>query len=224
MYYSTQLRTDGFGGQYQNIIFTILYTELYLKGIYVHRKITAMEHNYNNDPLFLEKVENLMNLSEFENDSVEVVTIIHDDVYPWVEENLDYCLQSETMKRIRNCFWKNKIKKEIDVAVHVRRPNCMDNRIEGADVPNEYFLNIINVLQLKDVHIYSQGQPSNFECFKKCVMHLDEELFDNFIDLVSAKILVISPSSFSYAAALLNENIIYYRPFWHKPSNNWKIL
>jgi hypothetical protein len=36
-------------------------------------------------------------------------------------------------------------KKEIDVAVHVRRPNSMDNRIEGADVPNEYFLNVINV-------------------------------------------------------------------------------
>lgn len=41
--------------------------------------------------------------------------------------------------------------------------------------------------------------------------------------MATANILLTSKSSFSYAAAMLNENIVYYLPFWHKPSEKWKI-
>jgi hypothetical protein len=37
-------------------------------------------------------------------------------------------------------------------------------------------------------------------------------------------ILVMSKSSFSYSAALLNENIVYYpKDFWHKKASHWII-
>lgn len=32
-----------------------------------------------------------------------------------------------------------------------------------------------------------------------------------------ADILIISPSSLSYVAALISDGEIYYKPFWHKP-------
>jgi len=31
----------------------------------------------------------------------------------------------------------------------------------------------------------------------------------------------MSKSSFSYSAALLSTNIVYYIPFWHKTLDNW---
>ena len=222
-YYTIKERIDGFGAQYQNIIFGILYTEIKLKGVYIHKKIKSMEHNYNNNPYFLENIEELMNLSEFINSEVEPKYLPNDKVYQWVEENLDYCLISETMKKIRNCFWRNKIKKEIDIAVHIRRPNIHDNRIDGVNTPDEYYLDIIKRF-LKPIHIYSQGNESLFECFKKYNLHLNEELTSTFLDMVSSKIFIMSARSLSYCVALLNENNIYYLPFWHKPSVNWKII
>ena len=221
MYYTITKRNDGFGAQYQNIIFGILYTELCLKGIYIHKKIEKIEHNYNNDPLFLQEIENLMNLHSFENEIIKnVIELSIKDIYPWVEQNIDYCLNSTTMKKIRKCFWENKVKTNVSVAIHIRRLNCMDDRIEGTNVPNEYFLNKCKLN--KNCCIYSQGDISQFKEFENHTLYLNENVSKTFIDLVSADILVTSPSSFSYTAALLNENIIYYYPFWHKPSVFWK--
>lgn len=57
MTYITQnLRTDGFGGQYQTIINTILYCKKNNK-LFVYTPIKKMEHNYDNDVLFLQKIE-----------------------------------------------------------------------------------------------------------------------------------------------------------------------
>ena len=39
--------------------------------------------------------------------------------------------------------------------------------------------------------------------------------------MVLAKILVTAKSSFSYCAAILNPNKIYYINFWHKSLNHW---
>ena len=39
--------------------------------------------------------------------------------------------------------------------------------------------------------------------------------------MVSAEILVTSPSSLSYIAALISDGEIYYKKFWHNPRKNW---
>ena len=64
MIYNTMCdRTDGFGAQFQTIIQSILITECNNQ-IYLHNKIKTIEHNYDNNPEYLNKIENLMNLKD----------------------------------------------------------------------------------------------------------------------------------------------------------------
>lgn len=54
-------RTDGFGAQFQTLIYGIVILEN--KGeVYYHTPIESMAHNYDNDPEFLNKIEELMNI------------------------------------------------------------------------------------------------------------------------------------------------------------------
>jgi hypothetical protein len=41
--------------------------------------------------------------------------------------------------------------------------------------------------------------------------------------MVFGDALVTSASSYSYCAAMLNNGVIYYKRFWHKPADFWLI-
>ena len=73
------------------------------------------------------------------------------------------------------------------------------------------------------LNIFSQGQPSDFQDFFEYEpdIFLDEDEFKTFHSLVKADVLIMAKSSFSYLAGLLNEGIVIYEPFWHKPQRNW---
>ena len=75
-------------------------------------------------------------------------------------------------------------------------------------------------------HIYSQGDIDNFSLYmnENVELHINEDIKKTFIGLVYADILVMSPSSFSYAAALLNNGIIIYKPYHAKPKKEWIII
>jgi len=70
-YVSTQPRLDGFGAQFQNIIFDILFTHAMTPAVqYVFpSNVTRMkfEHNYGNDPTFSDRLIRLMNLNTHYN-------------------------------------------------------------------------------------------------------------------------------------------------------------
>ena len=53
--------------------------------------------------------------------------------------------------------------------------------------------------------------------------YLNHDIIESFIGMVSADILVVSPSSLSYVAALISNGEIYYKKFWHNPRKNWII-
>ena len=53
------------------------------------------------------------------------------------------------------------------------------------------------------------------------VLYLDHDLIESFFGMVSADIFIMSPSSFSYSAALISDGEIYYKPFWHAPKKSW---
>lgn len=121
---------------------------------------------------------------------------------------------------LQNYFWKNKKKSficdKLQIAVHVRRPNPHDNRIEGADTPDEYFLERIQKIREeypgpKEFHVYSQGSIDGFVKYEAedIKLHLNEDIRDSFLGLVSADILVTSNSAFSYSAAILTDGIVY---------------
>ena len=104
---TTIKREDGFGAQYQNAIFAILYAQL--KGYsYIYRPIEKIEHNIWNDKDFIAKAESLMNLKEvYKGDLSIVVELFTDNFYPEVEQNLD----NLDLSKIKELYWQNKNRK-----------------------------------------------------------------------------------------------------------------
>jgi hypothetical protein len=202
-----------------------------------------MEHNYDNDVDFLAKKEWLINFI----DNFEINTdmrfaqslggrLIH---YEFFEANLALCAESQSLKKIKEVFRANKDRRNyfynnnLNIAVHVRRPNQHDNRTDGPDVPDRVYIRAIELLrrnystQNPLFHIYSQGDIKNFKgsyAAADVVFHLNESIEDTFSSLVLADVLVTSASSFSYIAGILSEGAVYYIPFWHPPLPSWVVL
>lgn len=245
MYFTVASRGDGFGAQFQGIIYNIMYIETNNKK-FAYNPIKSMQHNYDNDTNFLDKVEKFMNLK---NNYINVASVPPRDLtyygptecYGAVESNFESCIQSESFKKIKRLFWVGKKSVynngKINIAIHIRRSNAVDVHIHDAGIrysPNAYYLNAIRIIRTKYIndrdkllfHIYSQGDLTDFDCYKSddTVLHIDENLFDTFMGLVSANILVMSMSSFSYVSALLSDGEIYYKPFWHPPMKHWIVI
>lgn len=244
-YLTIPKRTDGFGAQYQGFIWGILFAEVN-GNTYVYRKIESMEHNYDNDPTFLNRIEETMNIQDnyLNYDQLttddQITEISRMEYYKVIEGNFDTYLESESMQKIKRHFWENKDKNifnngKINVAIHIRRPNPHDSRLEGADTSDQYYLKVIQMIKARYggendqlcFHIFSQGSPEKFsDEFKqeKCMFHLNEDVCSDFVKMVAADILVTSRSSLSYCAALLSDNTVFYLPFWHPPSRKWIVV
>ena len=229
---------DGFGAQYQKIIQTFIYCK-HNNLSFVYRPIRKIEHNYDNDLNYIDNIEKMINLKsnmeiDLHNESEEIS--FNHIIRNWFENDIDNNCNNENMEFIKKCFWENKNKNvynndKINVAVHVRRPNPHDNRLEGANTPDNYYLNVIDIIRQKYqdknllFHIYSQGKKENFKDYenKDTLLHINEDICKTFIGLVGADILVTSASSFSYVAALISDGEVYYKKFWHKPKKEWII-
>ena len=235
-YITQELRTDGFGAQYQTIINTILYCKKNNK-LFVYTPIKSMEHNIDNDVLFLQKIEKLMNINIYKSiceiNSNIVTYSVKDSIF-FFDKNINN-LDTE-INEIKKDFWQNKDKncfknKLFNIAVHIRRPNPDDNRIMGADTPDKYYLDKINNLRQKYkdkkilFHIYSQGELCNFSKYiaNDTILKINMNIFDTFIEMVGADALIMSKSSLSYSAAVLSDGDIYYQQFWHPPMKHWYI-
>lgn len=244
-YITVSKRGDGFGAQYQHIIFAILYSDQN-NCVYAHTLIESMEHNYDNDPDFLANIENIMNIKnnyinvkdiDTSKNTIVIITP-HPHLYPYIEHRIDICLNSESLKKIKTIFWANKERhfyknNNINIAVHIRRTNQHDGQNARPETSDLYYINIINKIRNKIrniysdkkllFHIYSQGVRENFKLYESedTIFHLNEELCSTFTGLVAADILITSASSLSYVAAILSDGIIYYKPFWHPPASKW---
>jgi hypothetical protein len=236
--YSSNLATDGFGAQYQRVLQTYIFCKMNNLN-FVYNQFNLVEHVPN--AKYIDNLEHLINLKSNItniNNQMDVTYIDYGKVMPFFEKNIDLCCQSEHMQFLKKCFWENKNKKcfnndNLNVAVHIRRENPIDRGSAGerATTPNSYYLNIMNRIRKKYAnkkvlfHIYSQGNQTNFKEFKNedTVLYLDHDLIESFFGMVSADVLVMSPSSFSYAAAMISDGEIYYKPFWHVPKKSWII-
>ena len=241
MYVTNCVRGDGFGAQYQNIIWAILYAELNSFEFY-YTPFSSMEHNYDNDPNFLFKKEELINIinnyptvSELTKDVMikELCGGVNGVNFDEIENNLTSCSNLESFKKIKKVFHQNKTpifdSNTINVAVHVRKQNTEDNHTLGI-FGDDYFLDMMDYIRNTYTgkivfHVYSQGDEKNFLHFKNedVVLHLNESIELTFYSMVTAQILVMSKSSLSYTAAMLSDGIVYYLPFWHKPASSWII-
>ena len=254
-YYTSRHRTDGFGAQLQNIIFDILYTYSNTNNKYVFPNISSFEHNYNNEPGHTNRLIRYMNLNDHFNvggaDSADSadgadgnvnfqlnnINRYTTETYSYVEDNISKLIISEPMKLIKSLFYADKSTpfdtNYNNVAVHVRRSNPHDCRVDGTNTTDDYFLNLINYIRKNHdpndkplrFHIYSQGNPETYNTYTNddTVLHLNEDVLLTFHCFVFADKLVTSASSFSYTAALLCNGVIYYKEFWHKPAGSWII-
>jgi len=246
-FYTNTLRDDGFGGQFQGLLWTILFLE-YNNLQFVYTNIKEMEHNYKKDPLFLDKIEtymaiknNYMNIKEVDN-NCEVLTFPNDYIYRFIESNIDLCHSHQVIYKFKKFFYEGKKTPfnttYFNVAIHIRRQNsadpCDNSIMDCRITPLEYFINIIHQIykdnSSKNIkfHIYSQGSIEDFQEIVDLTQyniefHLNEFVLDTFNSLVFADGLITSGSSFSYIAAILNRGIVYYKCFWHKPANHWVI-
>tara|TARA_Y100000590_G_scaffold81735_1_gene90927 strand:- start:719 stop:1438 length:720 start_codon:yes stop_codon:yes gene_type:complete len=232
--FTHESRTDGFGAQYQEIIVCYVVCKEHNRD-YVYTPFITMEHNYTNDPTYIEKKEELINLkNNIENNSEKAIVIPTGSLYRQFEDNIDFYLKSDYLLKLKNFYWANKSKNffnndKMNIAVHVRRMNVRDHRPQPT--PDSYFIKIINEIRSKykhkslQFHIYSQGDRADYKIYENIdtMIYLDTSCEDTFQGLVAADILVTSPSSFSYAAALLSDGEIYYKTFWHKPASKWII-
>ncbi|MCP4328168.1 MAG: hypothetical protein GY791_07005 [Alphaproteobacteria bacterium] len=118
------------------------------------------------------------------------------------------------------------------VAVHVRRGDVSEV-LQTSDryASNEDMARILSSVtaSLEEsnlphrVEIHSQGLHEDFEGLPVARenMFLDDDPRRTFHALVTADVLVMSKSSFSYAAAVMNTGAVIYVPFWHAPLPNW---
>ena len=231
------IRTDGFGGQFQNIIWAYIYCKM--KNVkFLLTPMKEIEHNYKNDSLFAESLNSFINYKEFEicNSVQKILKIEH--CYSYIEKNINSI--KLYLEEIKNIFYKNKTN-PLDsnfnnIVVHIRVKNSgdpdnssMECRIKDIDYYIDALKNIENINSEKNrIIICSQGEELFFEKFKKefknIILFLNKPIQDTFLYLCYADSLITSKSSFSYTAAMLNNNKIYYTKFWHPPLENWIII
>ena len=231
---------EGFGSQFQTIIASVVYAELHNKK-YAYTPFLMMAHNYDKNSDFIAKKEQFINfIDHFETvDNLDrnknYIVTSNVNYKAFFDANVVACANNHSLKMIKGIFRKNKNinnyfnNENLNIAIHIRRPNPHDNRIQGADTPDLIFLNIIN--RLREIysskkplfHLHSQGNNENFKAFKTedIVLHINESIEDTFLSMVLADVLVTGASSFSYTAGLLSEGTVYYIPFWHTPFPHW---
>ena len=238
MFYSSTPRNDGFGAQFQNILWDILYVREYLHEDYVLTLTQKMEHNYENDSDFIIKLFEFMNLRKIYKLNSEIEGPIQylptGHTYGTIQANLTNFMESDTMNELKKVFFEDK-KNPFDadhfnIALHIRRMNKNDTReiyiTEHQYV--EFFNKLKDQYPEKNVrfHIYSQGTISEFKDYEsdRTIFHIDESVQDTFLGFVYADVLVCTSSSFSYLAAHYNKNKIYAFKFWHELSKKWEVI
>jgi hypothetical protein len=249
MQYITNVsRTDGFGAQFQSVLWIYLWAELTNKN-FVYTNIKHIDLISNSGTIkdtenenTLEEVSDYMGFNKYCINSDSVKQPINNTSeslsYDFIQKNMDYVFNSKNFLSYKEFFYKDKInrfnKEFMNVAIHIRKLGNFERengrfRAGTHDIPDEYYLDKINLIRNKYsdrnilFHIYSQGTEEMFKNFmyNDTVLHLNEKILDTFSDLIFADILVTCRSSFSYLAGLLSNNQVYYLTFWHPPLNNW---
>lgn len=243
MYITNGQRKDGFGAQLLNLIWDIIFAEEY-GNEFVYSDIDSIEHNYDNDPNYINKLIEYTNIKKHYLTFNKIKKLqplyqhVHYAMRDFIEADIERYYTGESFKRFKKNFLENKINPYspsfINVAVHIRRPNKVDPEgTKGTNLADGYYLQLINAIRAYSskekpflFHIYSQGDLAKFTEYKApdVIFHLDTDLCDTFTGLVFGDILVTSASALSYCAALLSSGTVYYVKFWHPPMKHWTVI
>jgi len=221
--YTITGKTDGFGAQYQSIMSGIAICA-FKKLTYVHTPFKQLEHTTE-----IDKLNKFIGLKPGMTNNVVYSEPYSKEVHESCNPSIYYT--NTVIKSIRDAYYSTEKPSisSVDIAIHIRRGDIVNNRnCINRYTSNSVYLHIINALKkiypTYNISIFSEGTCDDFAELKqeRVEFKLNEDITETFHSLVCAKVLVMAKSSFSYAAAILNENTIYYENFWHKPLNNWK--
>lgn len=241
-------KTDGFGSQLQACFSLIAYC-CYKNHTYIHTPMYKMHHNNENIKNFPEYMNKFINfeskfksIDQLSNYEISIINNVKEG--PFVHGSLhpEYFYNTHVLNLLREIYYSNS-KPSItsfdntkkNIAVHIRRGDVNPEKYPSRFISNKVYIDLIKKIDLSNslIHIFSEGNSENFkdiiESFSenKLIFHLNENIQLTFHSMVKADILVISKSSFSYCAALLNENTIIANlitSWWHKPLKQWKII
>jgi hypothetical protein len=144
-------------------------------------------------------------------------------------------LYNKVMPMLRNIKQSRDLiyfkKDVINIAIHIRRGDVNKSQYPDRYLSTSYFKTIIDKLldqtPTANVCIFTEITPENreeFNIFTNIKIISGGDILTTFEHLSNADILITSKSSFSYVAALYNENTVLYTNFWHNPLPHWKIL
>lgn len=124
----------------------------------------------------------------------------------------------------------------VNVAIHIRRGDVVQMAASDSRdwrerlIGEDYFARLANTLANSACgrpfvfHVYSQGAVADFPLLARLpggCFHLDTNEQETLLNMALADILVMSPSGFSYLAALLSEGLKVARAHWwhHYPDH-----
>ena len=239
MYLTNEVRFDGFGAQYQSIVWTILYAEM--NGhTFLYSDIPYMENPTEDAAQFLRDAIECMNLRPHFS---HVTTVKEEPIFipkvpsffGIIEKQIEQYHTSPTFARLKALYYESKVSPfdsdHLHIAVHIRRPMKFDSRQGGADTPMTYYFYVMAAVQQMYLssekpllfHIYSQGLTGDFQILQgfPLQLHLQDNTFETFNGMVFADVLITSASSFSYLAGLFSNGRVVYKQFWHAPRHHW---
>ena len=183
---------DGFGSQFQTVICAIIFS-IRDGQQFIYSPLKQVEHNYDGDLTFNERLEELMNvrshftnMGDLDEETQKTVTLFDKNV---IKSKMDWNIQEfispNMLGIIRNMFWANKDRDHFknnkkNIAIHIRRPNSFDETVLDEHQKqfhsynryntDEYFLGVIQKIRDDNkgvelqFHIYSQtNKRSNFD-------------------------------------------------------------
>ena len=145
-----------------------------------------------------------------------------DDVRIWTPDYVDF-LKTQV---------KYPAKKDdrFTIAVHIRRGDVTPCRLENHGferyLSNKHFLMVIEKYYQPGARVVIFSQEESYESWdefknKGYELQLDGEITDAWKTIVSADLVILSRSSFSFIPAMVAKGKVIYTPYWHKPLRRW---
>ena len=115
------------------------------------------------------------------------------------------------------------------VALHLRRGDAETVRqYRSRMTPNWWYAEMMKLLpdllgDSPEFHVFSEGPEDHFADLKSlgAELHLNENELLTIANMISADVMVMATSSFSYVPAVYNSGVVLYQRFWHAKLPHW---
>lgn len=249
-YVMATCRRDGTGSQMQAKLSAYAFAQL-SGITYVHTPILLLDHispqEQNKMTSAVEQFFNLglgeMSIADAARDGKKVCSVLscfsffddygHIDCWDMVRFQLLRKYRSTPKPR---SYFRHERQASLTVAIHIRRGDVNSFKETDGDRfnSNEYYIDVLHRIQKvlppqlhdnMDIVVLSEGEPAEFDSIVKAFpttrLYLGSDLLRSFHTLAVADIFVMARSSMSYTAAIYNDGIVVYDPYWHKMQPGW---